>query len=84
MKDLMEEALGEKGVRLEDAGVCMLGFAYLENSDDTRNTPALTLYNLIEGVCKDVVIHDPYVKEYESVNLINPNPSGIYVLQWII
>jgi len=69
MKDLMEEALGEKGVRLKDAGVCILGFAYLENSDDTRNTPTLTLYNLIKGVCKDVVIHDPYVKEYERVNL---------------
>ena len=78
MKDLMEDALGEKGVRLEDAGVCMLGFAYLENSDDTRNTPALTLYNLIEGVYKDVVIHDPYVKEYERVNLTDNIEEAIH------
>jgi len=67
MKDLVEEALHEKGVKLQDARVCILGLAYLGDSDDTRNTPTLPLYNLLKGVCKEVVVHDPFVKEFEGV-----------------
>lgn len=69
MKDLVEEALHEKGVKLQDARVCILGLAFLGDSDDTRNTPALPLYNLLKGVCKEVVVHDPFVKEFEGVVL---------------
>ncbi len=71
MKDLIEEALGEKGVKLEDARVCILGIAFLADSDDTRNTPTLPLYNLLKDVCKEVVVHDPFVKEFEEVVLIS-------------
>jgi len=71
MKELVEEALEEKDVKLQDARVCILGFAYLEDSDDTRNTPALPLYNLLKSVCKEVVVHDPHVKEFEGVALAN-------------
>ena len=67
MKDLVEEALHEKGVKLQDARVCILGFAFLGGSNDTRNTPALPLYNLLMGICKEVVVHDPFVKEFEGV-----------------
>jgi len=69
MKDLVKEVLHEKGVKLHDAGVCILGFAFLGDSDDTRNTPALPLYNFLKGICKEVVVHDPFVKEFESVVL---------------
>jgi UDP-N-acetyl-D-mannosaminuronic acid dehydrogenase len=69
MKDLVEEALNEKGVKLQDAKVCILGFAFLGDSDDTRNTPALPLYNLLKSACKGVVVHDPFVKEFEGVVL---------------
>jgi len=71
MKDLIEDALREKGMKLSNARVCILGFAYLEDSDDTRNTPALPLYNLLLGKCKDVIIHDPLVKDFEGVPIIN-------------
>jgi UDP-N-acetyl-D-mannosaminuronic acid dehydrogenase len=66
VKKLVEEALSEKGVKLKDAKVCILGYAFLADSDDTRNTPALTLYNLLKGNCKEVTVHDPYVKESEE------------------
>ncbi|MDP2899516.1 MAG: nucleotide sugar dehydrogenase [Candidatus Bathyarchaeota archaeon] len=69
MKDLAEEALREKGVRLGDAKITLLGVAYLENSDDTRNTPAEPLYDLLEGKVRDIVAHDPYVKEYEGMKV---------------
>jgi len=69
MRDLVEDVLREKGVKMHDARICILGFAFLENSDDTRNTPALPLYNILNGVCKEVVIHDPFVKEFEGAAL---------------
>lgn len=69
MKELVEEALRERSIKLKDAKVCILGFAFLENSDDTRNTPSLTLYNLLKPECNTVVVHDPYVKSYDDVNL---------------
>jgi len=69
MKDLVEEALHERGIKLQDARVCILGFAFLGDSDDTRNTPSLPLYNLLKSVCKEVTVHDPYVKEYEGITL---------------
>lgn len=71
MKCLMEEALGEKGVKLQDARVCILGFAYLEDSDDTRKTPALPLHKLLKNVCREVVVHDPNVEEFEGVAITN-------------
>ncbi len=69
MKDLAEEALREHGIRLRDATVCILGFAFLGDSDDTRNTPALPLYNSLNTVCKTVIVHDPFVKEFGNVIL---------------
>ncbi len=69
MKDLVEEALHEKGMNLQDARVCILGLAFIGNSDDTRNTPALPLYNLLKSICREVVVHDPFVKEFEGVVL---------------
>ena len=69
MKELVKEALEERGVRLEDARIAILGLAYLENSDDPRNTPSLTLYRMLEDSCKEVTIHDPYIREYERVNV---------------
>jgi UDP-N-acetyl-D-mannosaminuronic acid dehydrogenase len=71
MKKLIEEALEEKGMKLHDAKVCILGFAFLEDSDDTRNTPALPLYNLLKSECKEVIVHDPHVIEFEGVTLTN-------------
>jgi len=56
-------------VDLLDAEVCILGYAFLENSDDTRNTPARSLYELLKEDCTDVVVHDPYVDEEKGVVL---------------
>ena len=71
MKNLVQKALHERGVKLRDARVCILGLAFLADSDDTRNTPALPLYNLLEDTCAEVVVHDPFVKEFEGVVLTN-------------
>jgi UDP-N-acetyl-D-mannosaminuronic acid dehydrogenase len=77
MKNLIQEALEEKGVKLQDARICILGLAYLEDSDDTRNTPTLPLYNLLKEACKEVVVHDPYVQKFEGVAITNELETAI-------
>jgi len=77
MKNLIQEALEEKGVILQDARICILGLSYLEDSDDTRNTPTLPLYNLLKEASKEVVVHDPYVQKFESVTLTNELETAI-------
>jgi UDP-N-acetyl-D-mannosaminuronic acid dehydrogenase len=63
MAALIEEALAEAGRELVGARVALLGVAYLENSDDTRNTPAATLAKLLLARGAEVVAHDPYVRK---------------------
>jgi UDP-N-acetyl-D-mannosaminuronic acid dehydrogenase len=65
MASLIEDVLEKKGVKIQDATVTILGVAYLENSDDTRNTPALTLINTLEEKGAKVVLHDPYVHTWD-------------------
>ncbi|HEC35653.1 MAG TPA: nucleotide sugar dehydrogenase [Anaerolineae bacterium] len=67
MVELIEEALGEAGVELAGAKVAVLGVAYLEDSDDTRNTPAAPLAALLRARGAKVVAHDPYVRERDWV-----------------
>ena len=71
MMELIAEALNEKGIEMEDAKITILGVAFLPNSDDTRNTPAYPLYNLLKERCADVRVHDPYVEEYEGMEIVN-------------
>ena len=62
---LVISALNEKGIKLKDAKVAVLGIAYLENSDDIRNTPSSTLIKELRSNSINVVAHDPYVRENE-------------------
>jgi UDP-N-acetyl-D-mannosaminuronic acid dehydrogenase len=71
IKDLIEDALSEKGVKLHEARICILGFAFIGDSDDTRNTPALPIFNSLDGQCKEVVLHDPFVKEFEKIPIVH-------------
>ncbi len=64
MAALSAGALQQAGVQLNDARVAVLGYAYLENSDDTRNTPSEVLVAQLEAMGVKVVVHDPYVPQY--------------------
>jgi UDP-N-acetyl-D-mannosaminuronic acid dehydrogenase len=65
MSELVENALSSMGVSIQTSKVTVLGAAYLENSDDTRNTPAATLIAALQAKGAKVVVHDPYVREWE-------------------
>jgi UDP-N-acetyl-D-mannosaminuronic acid dehydrogenase len=66
MAELTMEALDQVGIEIEEARIAVLGYAYLENSDDTRNAPSLTLIHRLEELGAEVCIHDPYVAEYQG------------------
>lgn len=67
MSQLCESALQEAGRRIYGARVAVLGLAYLENSDDTRNSPAFTLLKALEVLGALPVVHDPYVRESNGI-----------------
>jgi UDP-N-acetyl-D-mannosaminuronic acid dehydrogenase len=63
MLSLIEEELQKDGIELAKARVAILGVSYLENADDTRNTPAASLAKLLLDRGADVVAHDPHVRK---------------------
>lgn len=69
MSDLCEAALREAGKRIYGSKIAILGLAYLENADDTRNSPAFMLVKALEVLGAQPIVHDPYVKSSEGVVL---------------
>jgi UDP-N-acetyl-D-mannosaminuronic acid dehydrogenase len=59
MVDLLREALLEAERKIGEARVAILGYAYLEESDDTRNSPSKILESELIRTGAEVVIHDP-------------------------
>ena len=63
--EMLEEALKESGRAIAGAKVVILGVAFLENSDDTRNSPSLTLYDELKRRGAEPFLHDPLVREFD-------------------
>ncbi len=62
MVDLLKEISGDlKGKR-----ILILGIAYLEDSDDTRNSPGEELKKLLENAGANAVVHDPYIGSFKG------------------
>ncbi len=62
MAQLVNEALVASGRKLKGSRVAVLGFAYREDTEDTRNTPAIPVIRELRRRGADVVIHDPYAR----------------------
>ena len=58
--------IASKTGNLKGKTILLLGYAYLENSDDTRDSPSEVLRRLLEEAGAQVVIHDPFVKEFSG------------------
>jgi UDP-N-acetyl-D-mannosaminuronic acid dehydrogenase len=58
------DLVGELADPKSRAKVTVLGYAYLENSDDTRNSPSAALKAILEQRGYEVTVHDPFVHEY--------------------
>ncbi|HSH02998.1 MAG TPA: nucleotide sugar dehydrogenase [Anaerolineae bacterium] len=64
--DLTAGALAEAGLSINEANITILGYAYLENSDDTRNTPSAALLTHLQKTGANITIHDPFVHDYRD------------------
>ncbi len=64
--DLVVDGLRAVGREVRGARVAVVGYAFLENSDDTRNSPSAALVQRLREMGAEVVIHDPYVSEYRG------------------
>ena len=64
--ELLESALKEAQRDLRESRVCVLGYAFLENSDDARNTPTITLLKELRQHQIAFSIHDPYIVKDED------------------
>lgn len=53
--------LEEHGVAPDGARIAVLGLSYLEESDDTRNSPTAVLVPLLRRAGCGVTLHDPFV-----------------------
>lgn len=69
MADLLTEALFEVGRPLRGAKIVLLGYAYLENTADVRNSPSEKLLIRLQQLGAQVIIHDPFIPEFQG-NLV--------------
>jgi UDP-N-acetyl-D-mannosaminuronic acid dehydrogenase len=64
--DLLEAALKSQGKNISGSRILILGYAYLEDSDDARNSPSEALVKKLVSMGAEVLVHDPYIAEYKG------------------
>jgi UDP-N-acetyl-D-mannosaminuronic acid dehydrogenase len=67
MHRLTLDGLARAGKDLQGARVAVLGWAFLQNTDDTRNTPSEPYRDLLLAGGAEVAVHDPFVDRYPGV-----------------
>jgi UDP-N-acetyl-D-mannosaminuronic acid dehydrogenase len=72
MAHLTIDAFSRLNKNLNGAIVGLLGWAFLANTDDARNTPSAPYRDLLVEAGADVVVHDPYIFD-ESTTSIDTN-----------
>jgi UDP-N-acetyl-D-mannosaminuronic acid dehydrogenase len=63
---MAEEALSSAGLSVEEAKVTVLGYAYLENTSDARNSPTIPLVERLRAQGAKVAVHDPHFPQYDG------------------
>ncbi len=64
--ELLEKGMSALGCKLSNSRVLILGYSYLEDSDDTRNSPSRILIDRLRELGSEVIVHDPYINEYKG------------------
>ena len=63
---VLEECLEKTGqIKSSDLKIAVLGAAFLEDSDDPRNTPTRDIVNLLTEKGYKFQVHDPFVRQEE-------------------
>jgi UDP-N-acetyl-D-mannosaminuronic acid dehydrogenase len=64
--DMITEGLHALGREIAGARIAVLGYAYLAESDDARNSPSEALVARLHALGAETYIHDPFVPEYQG------------------
>jgi UDP-N-acetyl-D-mannosaminuronic acid dehydrogenase len=78
LSEMIFDALKANNVEHSKARIVIMGMAFLENTDDTRNSPTVDVLKALEnlGMVSNIV-HDPYVESYENINLTSDLMSAL-------
>ena len=80
--DRLKKALKDRsGLDLKGARILLVGLAYKKNVDDLRESPALTLIELLEAEGAEVDYHDPYIPEIMRTRE-HPELAGRRSVDW--
>jgi UDP-N-acetyl-D-mannosaminuronic acid dehydrogenase len=66
MVELLETALKSAGKHICESHILVMGYAYLEDSDDARNSPSQELVSILQDRAAKVTIHDPHIAAYQG------------------
>lgn len=77
MRTLLFDTLDERKLDSSETNVVILGFAFLENSDDERNTPTIPLFNMLKNDLNVVEIHDVHISQYDDFPITNDLPQSL-------
>jgi len=69
MYNLTVAALERLGKKMKGSKVAMLGWAFISDSDDARNTPSEPYRDFCLKAGASVMVHDPYVVNYPDVEI---------------
>ncbi|HUU79752.1 MAG TPA: nucleotide sugar dehydrogenase [candidate division Zixibacteria bacterium] len=73
MLELCKKAASKAGIDFSKAQFAILGASFLENSEDTRNSPTETFVELLEKSNLKWKIHDPLVRQREFPYKLSKN-----------
>jgi len=75
MFTLLSKGLSRVGKEVKGAKIALLGWSFLANTDDARNTPAEPFLEQCRIAGSIVRVHDPWVKEYPGVEISSSLPD---------
>lgn len=84
MVELLEEVFSEKKIDTAGSRVGVLGFAFLQDSDDSRNTPTVQLMDELTKKGIEFIIHDPFDYKDDDVKVVHDLDSMMNDLDAII
>jgi UDP-N-acetyl-D-mannosaminuronic acid dehydrogenase len=64
--DITRDLLSSQGKEFSTARILVMGYAYLEDTDDTRNSPSEILVEYLKQAGAEVIIHDPFIADYQE------------------
>ena len=69
MANLTTSGLERAGHKTKGTRIALLGWAFIANSDDARNTPSEVYHNLMKEQGAELSVHDPYVEHYPGISI---------------